>query len=554
LGAAVLLATNLVHVPSACAQPTSVEPGTIQKELAPKPAPKTRGGISIPAPMMQAAPKGAAETHLTLNRLDIVGATVFTQSKIESFGAALIGKDVSLAGIFAVAEVITKAYSDAGYPLSLAYVPAQQIKDGRVRIQVVEGYVDEVEIAGDAGKSNAMLVAYGEKIKAVRPLTKVALERYLLLANDLPGLSVRGFIDRGPTGLGAVKLILSASRKATGASMGYNNRGSRALGPHRTILNLAEFGNATGLESARFALVQSLQSGELTYLYGRADTLINNEGTVLGLTGTFSHSKPGTPALKALNFKTRGWTTTADLSHPIIRSRSLNFDLTGSFDVRDLRSDFGAIAQSHDKLRVARLDASTYFFDAAGGVTHTDVLFSQGLNVLGATRASDPLKSRPDGSAEFTSVSAELVHTHALARGFDATLSLNAQMASRALLASEECGYGGGAYGRGFDNYEISGENCLTGSIEISHALALKSRVLSLTPYGFYDAGLVRQRGPLLPGDKRQESGASVGGGVRFGLARYLKGSVEYAKPLSRDVALEGNRKARIFISITLAP
>ncbi len=278
---------------------------------------------------------------MTLTSLDIEGATVFSQSKLQEYGAGLMGKDITLADVFTVAQKITKAYSDAGYILSIAYVPAQQIKDGHVKIQVVEGYVAEVEIAGNPGKAKKLLEKYGEKIKAVHPLTKRAFERYLLLANDIPGMSVRGFLDRGPSGLGAVKLILSASHKRADSSVGFNNRGSKALGPNRVVLSASEYGNAAGTESAHIAAVKSLQHKELTYVYGRVDSVIGTEGDVVGLSGTFTRTNPGLPDLKALGFHTKGWSATADYSHPFVRSRSLNIDVKGQFDIVDLRSDFG---------------------------------------------------------------------------------------------------------------------------------------------------------------------------------------------------------------------
>ncbi len=189
-----------------------------------------------------------------------------------------------------------------------------------------------------------------------------------------------------------------------------------------------------------------------------------------------------------------------------------------------------------------------------GGTNRGDLLISQGIGGFGATKDNDAFKSRPNGSAEFTTASAELVHNHPLTQSLMATVSVSAQAASRPLLASEECGYGGEVYGRGFDSYEISGENCLNGSAELSYLLPIARRNLSATPYVFYDAGLVRQKGSLSPGEKRQESGTSIGAGMRFQLAGHVSGSVEVAQPLTRDVALEGNRNARVFFSISLVP
>jgi len=552
--AAIIVGANLFVCGLAFAQPSGVQPGVIEREFQ-APAPPEAGVTTVlPAPLLTGAPPpGAAQTRLLLREMSIEGATVFTADELQSYASPLLGTEITLAQIFDIAQKITKAYSDAGYPLSIAFVPAQKIEGGRVKILVVEGYVEEVEIAGDAGSAADELTAYGEKIKSVRPLTQTALERYLLLANDLPGLSVRAVLDQAPRVQGGVKLILAVERKPLDVSASVNNRGSVALGRERGIVQLAENGNLTGREVIEIGGVQTFQAKELTYLYGRAATLLDREGTTLSLTGTWSESEPGTALLKAVDFDSNGWSATLELSHPFVRSRQGNLRLAASLEVKDLKSDFGAVPNSRDELRILRGGILTDFVDPLSGITQVNALLSQGLDVFDATAKSDPNKSRPDGSGVFTSLVVDLTHLQPLGHGFDLWISGRGQIASRPLLASEECGYGGAQFGRAFDNYEIAGETCALGLAELSYRLPWFNDSLAVQGYSFYDVGVVRQKGDLLPGDKREESGQSVGAGVRFDLGRYMSGYVGYAVPLTRDVALEGNDDGRIFFNWTIS-
>jgi len=552
--AAIIVGANLFVCGLAFAQPSGVQPGVIEREFQ-APAPPEAGVTTVlPAPLLPGAPPpGAAQTRLLLREMSIEGATVFTADELQSYASPLLGTEITLAQIFDIAQKITKAYSDAGYPLSIAFVPAQKIEGGRVKILVVEGYVEEVEIAGDAGSAADELTAYGEKIKSVRPLTQTALERYLLLANDLPGLSVRAVLDQAPRVQGGVKLILAVERKPLDVSASVNNRGSVALGRERGIVQLAENGNLTGREVIEIGGVQTFQAKELTYLYGRAETLLDREGTTLSLTGTWSESEPGTALLKAVDFDSNGWSATLELSHPFVRSRQGNLRLAASLEVKDLKSDFGAVPNSRDELRILRGGILTDFVDPLSGITQVNALLSQGLDVFDATAKSDPNKSRPDGSGVFTSLVVDLTHLQPLGHGFDLWISGRGQIASRPLLASEECGYGGAQFGRAFDNYEIAGETCALGLAELSYRLPWFNDSLAVQGYSFYDVGVVRQKGDLLPGDKREESGQSVGAGVRFDLGRYMSGYVGYAVPLTRDVALEGNDDGRIFFNWTIS-
>jgi hemolysin activation/secretion protein len=68
--------------------------------------------------------------------------------------------------------------------------------------------------------------------------------------------------------------------------------------------------------------------------------------------------------------------------------------------------------------------------------------------------------------------------------------------------------------------------------------------------YGFYDAGIVWERGSILSGEKPSQAGQSFGGGLRIGLSMGLSASVEYAQPITLDVADNGSRRGRIFASL----
>ena len=86
--------------------------------------------------------------------------------------APLVGHDVSLAQIYEVARNITDLYAKAGYALSFALVPAQDIDKsvGNVRIDVVEGYIGEVRYDGDTEGLAKIVGEYGENITQSKPL------------------------------------------------------------------------------------------------------------------------------------------------------------------------------------------------------------------------------------------------------------------------------------------------------------------------------------------------------------------------------------------------
>lgn len=533
--------------------PSTVEPGVIEKEFA-KPAALLSVGAAPPAlNTAQEAPPGADKLRFSLDRLEFGAATVFSPQELASFGEGYVGREISVVDLYAIAAAITRAYSDRGYALSIAFVPEQKIDDGVARIEIVEGFVSEVEIAGDPGRARDFLEKHGRKLMRERPLRAKTLERYLLLANDIPGLHVRAVFDKAPSVNGGVKLVLNAEPWRFDIAGGINNRGSRALGRFRGVLSLAENGNLTGRERVAVDYVQTFQARELSYVQARADYRLNAEGTNLGLAGTFTSSHPGTALLSTLDFNSDGWTVEASVTHPVIRSRDLNLRLNASFDVKELKSAFGALAASDDSIRAFRAGATLDLADATGARTQVLATLSKGVGLFDATRDGDPNKSRADGSGVFFSAYGQASRTQPLLGTLEAYVAGGAQIASRPLLASEECGYGGGSFGRAFDNYEIAGENCVFGLAELRYTRAIGSGKTRAQPFVYYDAGSVWQIGALLPGEPRRETGQSVGGGVRFFIGDHLYADVEYSKPLTRDVALEGDDDGRVFFTIWAA-
>ncbi len=59
------------------------------------------------------------------------------------------GLEVTLGILHLIAQEITSLYSIKGYILARAYVPEQEIENGTVTIQVVEGKLGKIEVIGN---------------------------------------------------------------------------------------------------------------------------------------------------------------------------------------------------------------------------------------------------------------------------------------------------------------------------------------------------------------------------------------------------------------------
>lgn len=140
---------------------------------------------------------------------------------------------------------ITQAYRDAGFLVSLAYVPPQQIGDSQTFLKVMEGRVGRVLVQGSQRYRDDQLNASSLNLIG-RPLRQAELERALLYARDLPGVSVTSVLQPGQNeGETDIVLVATDSARPYEITAGMSNHGTDSTGKYRAELGVSAF-NALG--------------------------------------------------------------------------------------------------------------------------------------------------------------------------------------------------------------------------------------------------------------------------------------------------------------------
>lgn len=539
---------------SAQSLPGPASPDRIEQRFQPPPVPKATPEITIPGPDAPMPPAEALKIDFILNAVILDGSTVYKPADLTPLTADLIGKKVSLAQVFALRDALTAKYRRDGYILSQIIVPPQKVPDGVVHMQAVEGYVSNVSIQGDPHDSRSLISDMAERIKAARPLTAKVLERYVLLMQDLPGLSVRTVLHPAGNVPGAADLDLVVTHRTVSGHASVDNRGSKAIGPlqGQVGINLNSlFGrnDRTALQLATVSPVDELQYASLQH-----DEILTPEGTRLSLSATYSHSKPR-GALVNLNPLGKSLSLRAGVDYPVIRSLARTLRVGAALAALNNRVDLLDTKFSDDKVRYLSLTASydvadTLLGDSRPASTLINAELSQGLDILGATRTGSTNLSVANGHSDFTRLYADLTRSQRIAGPFGLGLAAAAQVAAEPLLSAQRFGLGGSRIGRGYEPSEILGDNGLAGSIEARYNLPTGNTIFTnLQLYVFYDIGKVWNIDPAA-GQPKSQSLASAGPGVRFDLSRQVSANLELAEPLTRDIASRGNRHTRLLFSV----
>jgi hemolysin activation/secretion protein len=143
-----------------------------------------------------------------------------------------------------VADRVTKYYKDKGFLLAQAFIPAQDVEDGKVTIEVLEGRLGNILAQGNEGYSAEILAEpFAGLVDA--PVTNAGIESAILTLRDYPGLTPTAIFQPGAL-VGTSDLVVSVQdEKPFNVSVQVDNNGSRFTGERRAVVE-ARLNNPTG--------------------------------------------------------------------------------------------------------------------------------------------------------------------------------------------------------------------------------------------------------------------------------------------------------------------
>jgi hemolysin activation/secretion protein len=532
------------------ALPGPSDPSRIEQRFERPPTPQSTPEPDLPAPEQAPPPERADAVRFRLNTLTVSGNSVFSAEELATLWAGLPGNEVSLTQIYQVRDRLTAHYRNAGYVLSQAVIPAQRIRGGEVRLEVVEGFINEVKFEGEFTDRLGILQAMARKIKASRPLHMGVLERYVMLADDLPGMTVRTVLEAAEGVPGGSDLTFVLERAGFNGSLAFDNRGTRTIGKIQATKTLTAEDQLGIFDRTVLQGVVAQDVRELRYLDLSHAVPLDGEGTTLTLGVRRSWSRPGAE-VKPLDIDSLTGGVRVGLSHPFIRSRSQTLRGDLGFALRNSRSALLGRPQSEDRLRVLSASLSYDISDDWGGSNLVQLTASKGLNLLDATRTGSPTATRVGGRSDFAKYNLILQRNQPITDAWAVIVAAEGQYSADRLLSAEEFGVGGKTYGRAFDSSEITGDSGASAKLETTYLLPpWQEKWLNYSQlYLFGDYGWVWNHED---GSRHgRQALASYGGGLRVGLFDRTDAFIELAFPTLRNPSATDDRGMRAFFSIS---
>lgn len=472
----------------AFAQVTPPNAGQTLRELQGQPAaPVQRNATSllVPADADASADPGMA---FPVRHVRIEGNVQIGSAELLALAAPLQGRAATLGELRQVAARITALYRERGFIVARAFVPAQEIRDGEVRIAVLEGSLTSTSVINKSIISTPSL----EAIPAAQALTGKVIQaaesdRELLLMADLPGAGAVNGVLRPGKEVGTSDMFITVDPgKSKEGQVSLDNFGNRYTGQLRLNANVDV--NSPLNIGDRLSLRGTVTDERLLYGQLAYDLPANGDGWRVGANLASSSYELGHEFSK---LDAQGTSNTAGLytSYPALRGLNANIWLRAALDYRKLKDEIRSASTVIDKhVTAATLGAYGDLSDALGGGAYSTWRATYTAGKLDIDSASalliDQAGPRSDGNYRKFELAA--TRLQAITPLTSAFFSFAGQWAGKNLDSSEKFVLGG-IYGvRAYPQGEAVGDEGWLANVEVRHDFAA-----GVQASVFYDHGHV---------------------------------------------------------------
>ena len=438
-------------------------------------------------PRPQLRPREGQQTFV-VKRFRIVGATLVPTRDIQYTLEPWLDQEITFADLEDALQAVADLYQQRGW-YARPQLPEQDLVDGVVTIQVIEGKLGEVKVDESAGariSGSRIVNTVTARQDLGAPLNLKDMERALSILNDTPGIAVTTAMAAGTTPETTDLIVQVQSKRWWGLNASADNFGARSTGYARLSVN--------GSADSPLGIGDQLSLnyvGSLGTQFGRVGyTLpVGYDGLRFGL----NYSALSYRTIESFGFPVKQFGTAqiaeAIVSYPLLLSATGNINTTLTYDrkryynasenisgapldnINSPNAQSGVIVQTGDKwLNVGTWALNGNHFDNyfGGGAFYWGSNLSVGYLDLTSSPAVAVAtdQSGLNAAGNYTKYSGSLSRLQRLTDFTQLWLSWQGQLASKNLDSSEDFSLGGPQGVRAYPNYEAQGDQGWLGTIE----------------------------------------------------------------------------------------
>ena len=492
--------------------------------------------LTVP-PQTPLTPRPELDVKVKVRRVEVLGSTVFSPTQLEAAVASFIGKEASFEELLAIRTAISKLYTDAQYTTSGAFLPPQDVTDGVVKVQVVEGAIEKINIQG-LKHLRSSYVRDRIGLASHPPVNLHRLEEGLQLLQLDPLIdTIQAELSAGTSpGLSVLTLNVKETERLT-TTLIVANRDSPSVGEIRGTA-VIHYNNLLGLGdllNVDYGITQGINSYNLGY-----EIPLNPHNGTLSLSYANSKSRIVEEPFSDLDINADSQSLSLGFRQPIVQTPTREFALSASLDLRqsktfileDVPFSF-SLGPENGKSNVTVLRLTQDWVNrSTNRVLAARSQFSFGLDALGATVSDTGTDGR------FASWVGQFQWVQSLGRDAILIARTGAQLSFDSLLPIEQFSIGGVDTVRGYRQNQRVADNGLVGSVEVRVPIINKpDGIGSIQLAPFFDIGTVWNHKGDIPSPSTL---ASIGLGLRWQRSPDFSASLDWGIPLT-SISDQGN-------------
>ena len=433
-------------------------------------------------PKRQMRSKEGQQTFV-VKRFRIIGASLIASDEIQKTLEPWLDHEITFADLEDALQAVADLYQQHGW-YARPQLPEQDLVDGVVTIQIIEGKLGEVKVDESAGariSGSRIVSTITARQDLGAPLNLKDITRATSILNETPGISVSTAMAAGVTPETTDLIVKVDSRRWWNLNASADNFGSRSTGYGRISVN--------GSADSPLGIGDQLTAnyvGSLGTQFGRLGYTLPVGYDGLRVGANFSALSYRTIDSFGYPVKQFGTAQIGELlvSYPILRSASGNINTMVTYDKKRYynasqnisgavygTAQPGVINSQGDKyVNVGTWSLNGDHYDSffGGGAFY----WNSNLSLGNLDFSSAPLLAAADSgnganaAGQYTKYIGGLSRLQRITDFTQLWLSWQGQLASKNLDSSEDFSLGGPQGVRAYPNYEAQGDQGWLGTIE----------------------------------------------------------------------------------------
>ena len=536
------LLSILSYVPQTMAQSPVLPNGTIPFQLdTPSLSlpslltlpPDSTSQLSPDSPVSECVSPSTESDRIFIKAIEVIGSTVL-RLEIQALIKPLENRELTFADLLCLRSKITELYLNQGYSNSGAFLPNNQdLSQGTVQIQVVEGKLERIDIIG-LQRLQSNYVRSRLELAATTPLNQQRLQEVLELLQLDPLFSqVNAELTAGSSPGQSILIVNLQEAPAFHSTLGVDNYRPPSVGSTEGTVSISH-NNLLGWGDYFYGEYNKTEG--LNFYDLRYDVPINAQDGTVGIRYWNSTSGIIQEPFREFEIDSNNETLSFNIRQPMLKTPQEEVALGLLLDLRREQTfllgqpfSFSIAADNGStNLTVLRFIQEWVKRDPSR-VLAVRSQFSFGLDLFDASINNLGI----DG--QFFSWQGQFQWVQQLSPSILLLGRIDTQLTPDALLPLEQFSLGGIDSVRGYPQNQLLTDNGIFTSLEVRIPLTADPSVLQLTP--FIDAGTGWNN--LLP-NPNPSTLVGLGTGLRWFIGSGLSFRVDYGVPLI-SISNQGN-------------